>query len=85
LTVERLLFRHFNQLGGARILLALPPDFSGMASTSRIVVGMATLTAWKILPQIPSLWLMMANRLLFSSMVTVCNAFDGKVCAFQDI
>jgi hypothetical protein len=56
-----------------------------MASTSRIVGGMAALTAWKILLQIPSLWLMMASRLPFSSMVTVCNAFDGKVCAFQEI
>ena len=77
LTLEKLLLRHSKQLVGRRILLALPSCFSGMGSTSRIVGGMATPTAWKILPQTPLLWLLMASRLPFSSTVTVCNAFKS--------
>jgi hypothetical protein len=43
-------------LSGAKMLLALPFKISIAVHASCIVGGMATPTAWKILPQTPLLW-----------------------------
>ena len=59
------------------MFLALPFEVPGPAYASCIVGGMATPTAWKILPHTPWLWLLMERRLPSSSMVTRCRAFKS--------
>jgi hypothetical protein len=57
------------------MFLALPFGALDTAHASRIVGGIATPTAWKILPHTPCDWLLMDRRRPSSSMVTRCSAF----------
>lgn len=66
---------NYRTLRAAKIFLALPFVSLFTAHASRIVGGIATPAAWKILPHTPWAWLLIDRIRPSSSIVTSCRAF----------